>query len=652
MNHDVMDFVSAEEPKFDKTILGVFGSFQTNQSYPVNYILTSMNYREVEDLKVAAEAFDFAQVRFDEMVQRDVDQRRVNEEIVDQYLEEGTEKALFFPPLIVSVVAFDDNNNPLHKYNNSEEFIDDRGGHSFFRKRWDKHFEIELPILKSGIDVFQSENNDELPIYKNAAKIRIDSKLVKLVVIDGQHRYKAIMEYIYRHKGESKFLNLPICICFSPKAIEQNGPEDILDNLRNMFVTINNKGKQVSGHYLDLLNDNSLASHTVRLLANKWKDECADSLESKLHFIEWNQRSNATARRVNRVHSITSVSMLCESLRKSIFLNDKSVAYMYNVLKLDEIKDALEKDGSSVHDISENDFSHLQQPIIYERIENRLLEPLELLLTTPTVYKERIDSFHVAMLKAKQCADNNEPGYRSFLEVMKNFGDVDLKLHPEETKIASDEFYSLIRTDEHLENYRRLVFNQAYLKSWVAIIDSVPIFRDNLLDFTNAFIRSLEIIVFDKTKNPFSKERVYNQFTLYKGNKPNTTNYGKDCWYYLILSTFLNDKVNNVITEFTTSLGVELSELTPFHNLVIEAKNKFVDKVKEQILNDANKNWRFKEYPLSFKNELQSLDETGDAESKTKMKNLIDDKATDVFDERIEILANILGVAKKDLFSR
>ncbi|EPH6782679.1 hypothetical protein ACS0KF_001356 [Vibrio vulnificus] len=644
--NDIESELLNDLPDFDSQISGILGSFHTSASYDVNYILTTLNHKELKKLEVAASAFKFEQVNFDEMIQRDIDFNRVNDDIVRGYLESGEGKALFFPPLIVSVVGFNDDKSPKRKYIETRECIDEEKKVRVFKKRWDKHFEIEVPVVRQGHDIYRSEKNGEIRIYKNRTVLNYDSELVKLVVIDGQHRFKAIEKYLEKNTDEGKYLNVPVCVCFSPKAVENNGTEDILDTLRNMFVTINNKGKQVSGHYLDLLNDKSLSSFTVRELSNRWKNSSDDVLKSKLHFIEWNQRQDSKARRVNRPYSITTVSMLCETFRQSIFLNDKNNAFLHSILRTAEYKKELESAGDSIHDIYESQYTFDQQGILYNQIKNSLIEPIEILLTKPTVYKRKIDSYYRAvdwLLDKKE--SGNEKGISSYLSVLSDFRDVDKKIHQEETVLVSSKFNSRIDSSEHLENYSRLVFNQAYFRLWSAILDSDKLFVDDITEFTYKYIEALEEVCFSEEQRLFSKDREYNQLTLYKANKPNTTNFGKDCWFNLLAMSLLNSKSKKILESYITKKENHGSALLSLNNILESAAYDFIDKLDEEIVKDSLKNWRMKEFPISFKNELEVLDKRGSSESKIEMQELIKQRSKETYIYRLNILANVLEIS-------
>ncbi|MBE0506987.1 MAG: hypothetical protein IBX50_09755 [Marinospirillum sp.] len=637
---DVLIKFDMEEPKFDFNLMGSFGSFHTKNSYEVNYMLCSMNYKEMKTLQVAADAFQFSQVSFDEMVQREIDEKRVNNEIVGQYLEDDIGRALFFPPLIVSLVSFDDNDKPVHKYTSSYESMNVLESHKVFKKRWDRYFEIELPVVDHGIDYYKSDEYGKIVIYKNAMKLRGDSRNVKMVVIDGQHRLKAVEEYIRRHGEQKDYITLPVCICFSPKAMEQNGPEDILDTLRNMFVTINNKGKQVSGHYLDLLNDNSLASQAVRLLANKWKRETEDPLYSKLQFMEWNQRSDSQARRVNRPHSITTVSMLTDSLKMSVFEAQKT-SNLTTILNIIKDKDKFYDPDLSVYEIKEDCFTHSQKPALYRAIDERLVPSLDMLFTKPSVYGKIISSYNSAIADSYQKSQVSTPGYTSFISIMRRFGDVDKKLNADETISASTDFYKKIFSNEHSDNYTRLVFNQAYLRAWADILCLSDSFSSDIEGFTEIYILALEEICFDERRQVFSKSRLYNQNTLYKGSKPNVTRLGKDCWYYLVLTTLLSKRSLSIFSDYLKAKHDAKSELDRVVLFLTDASKEFVRIVNDEVHKDNIKNWKIKDYSGAFKRELEELESTGEI---GKLESLLNERSCEQFNERIDLLSNVIDL--------
>ena len=104
---------------FPLPIDGNFGRFKTRDSYEVNYLLSSLPIADAATyLSTAAEAFPFDAISFEEMIQRDIDYRRVQEEIVEDTLE-CSRQGRVLPPLIVAVVS-KDNDRPIVVYDHVE----------------------------------------------------------------------------------------------------------------------------------------------------------------------------------------------------------------------------------------------------------------------------------------------------------------------------------------------------------------------------------------------------------------------------------------------------------------------------------------------------------------------------------------------------
>jgi len=92
----------------------VFGRFTTAQSFELYYLLTTLRLKELDRLVTAAEAFSFAAISFEELIQRDIDFERVDKEIV-VYLESGHDSVRFFPPLLASLVPIE-GGRPIERY--------------------------------------------------------------------------------------------------------------------------------------------------------------------------------------------------------------------------------------------------------------------------------------------------------------------------------------------------------------------------------------------------------------------------------------------------------------------------------------------------------------------------------------------------------
>src|SRR5207249_1024666 len=71
---------------------------------------------DLERLEIAREAFPFEDIDFEELIQRDIDYARVDDDLVGEYLLADKEGARFFPPLLISVVPIADDGRIADRY--------------------------------------------------------------------------------------------------------------------------------------------------------------------------------------------------------------------------------------------------------------------------------------------------------------------------------------------------------------------------------------------------------------------------------------------------------------------------------------------------------------------------------------------------------
>lgn len=651
MSNEALDVYIDEEPELNQTITGFLGSFNTNESYNVNFMLSGLNVREFKLLEIASEAFKFDQVDFEEMVQRDVDTVRVQEELIDQYLKKGRNRALFFPPLIVSVIAFDKDDKPKHQFREIHEVRDGRK----IIKRWDTFFAIEAVAAEKDTGSYIKLKDEDIPIHPYASKIRYDDKKVKLIVIDGQHRFFALRTLSKTNPDLVKEIYLPICVVFSPDAMEKKGDQDVMVNLRNMFVTINNKAKEVSGHFLDLLNDHSIASFCIRELANSWKDTSDNSLTSKLQFIEWNQRAKSKSNQVNKKHSITTVSIIAEVLRKDVF-GKKNESKTYNLLKLGAKKEELEKHphSTSIDYITDSEFDIEQSYILRDLARDNIVPCLNYLLLEPSVYKQIQSNYLNALKLIDEKVSRGVEGWETFKSFLKDFKETN-KLSPEPAIIAEKEFNRTIILDSEIENYRRNVFQQAYIRVWAQVGDYLAAeYELSPLIVAKSLVASFEKLVFDYRRNLFDREQPYASLVLYdRSGKPNVSVRGKQFWTELLMSFFAEDKT---LEEFLKQLNRQSSDPIPLSDIDqirsrlkqwgIDSASNYCKEFLDKLEQDFIANWRLKEFPKPFKDRLERLLSEESAENLEEFSSLLKEKANYSFSSSIEPLLDILGIDK------
>ncbi|MDE2298514.1 MAG: hypothetical protein KGK18_10145, partial [Burkholderiales bacterium] len=131
---------------FTQTLRGTFGRFKTANSHDVQYLLTSIPIDELSELSTASALFTKDAIKFDELIQRDIDQNRVVR-IANDYLVGSANKVVFFPPLLACIVLMDASGSMQRRYEDYSETIDSATGSPVLKAVWDKDgFELSLAL--------------------------------------------------------------------------------------------------------------------------------------------------------------------------------------------------------------------------------------------------------------------------------------------------------------------------------------------------------------------------------------------------------------------------------------------------------------------------------------------------------------------------
>ena len=606
-----------EVQRFNESLDGVYGRFSTQRSYPVDYMLISLPIESMESLLcTAADAFEFSNIDFEQLIQRDVDYDRVDEEIVEKYLEVGDERVLFFPPLIVAAVAIL-KDAPIERYESvneklEPEGIEDRDQQQLITTFGQDIFEVE-------VDCSEKENGysiktavGDIGFNSYSGTFKFDRSKLKLVVIDGQHRFEALRRAKAKQKGLLDGLHMPICLVYTPAAtIDRDPSETITKDLREMFVRVNKTPKVVSGHFIELLNDKSLASIAVRGLASRWKLSDEDPVKSHLQLLEWNERSDSKARTRQRAYTVTTVSILADALRKCLSSTKRGIPQ--SLLNLQEVQEQLEEnEGMAFHQITDDKFDTAQSTILQAQLEKYVVPALDILMRESSPYQKQWSKLvsAVADIESKSA---EKPDYGDYLEeVLGRFrrcGRKDIKSR----SVVQQEFDSKFEELEDEQVYFRMVFQQGLIRIWADNVGINPVATASIL------IKALEKLVFQPRKSLFERERPYATLTLYQGTKPRVSNPGKDAWRNLLGASLLNNDVNKCledeINEECPNVAQEKIELLfeEVDKYASDRLEKFLEYLANRIDDDVSKQWRFKGYPQSLKDELLRL-ETEDKE--------------------------------------
>jgi len=621
---------------FDKQIRGFYGEFKSDKSYPLAFVQSVLPIEDIRMLKTTSEAFSTKSLDFEELIQRDIDHKRVRE-IADLYLKKGEERVLFFPPLLVSLIAIDDEQiiptfeSVKHEKDSSVKEVKSTWGGD--------RFQLLLPYDDEPTGFSYSFDSDDVNSNPYWSILKINSKRLALVVIDGQHRLSALKYLLDNadpdNRNTVRDISVPICVVFSAQAIkESTNSETINRDLRELFVRINTTSREVSGHFTILLSDKKLSSIAIRSFCDKSKVTNIDGL-SFLNLIEWNQRESKISSKINRKYSVTTIQVISDTLSTYIF-EEKKGGKTRSILNLDAHKESLEKNGDLISSISESNFTPAQIDTLRDIISDKLSGALVLLFFNPRPYKEVQESFKKSVGILNDDISKGINGAKYFKEsILGKFRDSNI-IDSEEAKVSEKRFIDNIIVNSNDKPYFSNTFQQGLIRVWAEL--SVKLSKYGLTpnDVANALIEPLNLVCFNKEYNLFDPERMYSQKIIYNGQRYIVTDRAKSNWYRLIFMSFINDRSRDLLV--TNLRGMDISsDQSDFDQIILEISKGMMDSYFEDfytvVFKDYEKNWREKEFSAQIMENLESINDKmkeGDTKSvkefKEKITSFTDDK--------------------------
>ena len=266
------------------------------------------------------EIFDFEQLEFDEIMQRDIDDARVSSELIPYLLDPHSSGFVkLFPPIIVVVLPIkEDENRPAKFYPSVEEF--------HRPARLEDQADTEYLVLRAGkvgqeVFQFQQPLLGGKPVMHDLVRLKLNTNKTRLVIVDGQHRAMALLA-LYRNLKDEwsnerrapykdyyaewtseyirqfnlKEINLPVMLCTFPELdAGYSGDFDLRKAARSIFLTLNKTARKVSDSRNILLDDSDLIAHFLRLVLSKIKDKGLRSQYSlRIHNLELDQVQDRT----------------------------------------------------------------------------------------------------------------------------------------------------------------------------------------------------------------------------------------------------------------------------------------------------------------------------------------------------------------------
>lgn len=326
-----MDIRITRTSALDLELKGSVGEFriagsqlQGEASVKVMYLSTHIGFDSanasnepmLQTLQPFRELFDYQELKFDEIMQRDIDDARVSTELIPYLLDAKAQGSIkFFPPIVAVVLpiaagakkpalrypAVTDEKVPKHEKSENEFRRIQSGAVG------EEAFQFEFPIA------------DGVEHRHDLARLRLNRNRVRLVIIDGQHRAMALLALYRNLRGDwsqeqgagfqtyysewtkeriGKFdltkLQLPIVVCAFP-SLDANyrGEMHVIRAARDMFLTLNKNARKVSSSRTTLLDDRDLISCFLRDALGEIKDRDDQSQGAmRIWNVELDQRGD------------------------------------------------------------------------------------------------------------------------------------------------------------------------------------------------------------------------------------------------------------------------------------------------------------------------------------------------------------------------
>jgi hypothetical protein len=631
---------------FNQTLRGTFGRFKTVTSREVFYLLCSVPIDDIDDLSTASDFFEADALKFEELIQRDIDRARVIR-MADGYLKATSDKVVFFPPLLACIVLFDSDGKMLHQYADANYAVFSEETGRVMRAIWDEDgFELGLALAdKKNADRRMLVNGQE-EWFHDAGQLRLNKKRAKLVVLDGQHRLEAMK--LVRNSPSKDVLagtEIPVCLVFTPSAVVGT-QEDVVENFRELFVRVNEESKRVSGHFIILLQDDSYAAIAVRELAEAWRIKRDDGL-TYLHLLEWNQRVEENTRRRTRPFSITTIGILNDILRDYLFKEHVAAT----VLLLDDVKGDLEAADASFHYADLGDQAHGPSidKIITKQIKLHLVPALDSLLLTPSPYRRFIVSVKQAFSKMKAQSEAHSAAFGALQESFARYKYTDDEIAEPVVRAVLQEFNQWIQIPESDSIYFLNAFQHGLVRTWIRLSTIMGVHGFSPAVAATLTVAGLEAYVLKGEVGYLSSAKKYTRYVLWKNEKVNFggTLWTRDAWVEITCASFLKGSVLvaaiESLGELDDQVKANLSEDIRKEGLASALRH--CRRLSSEILRNTRANISELVSPGKLL-ELQTL-QNGDEGSHKKYEAEVREIADIRYKEARDELANALGVSSK-----
>jgi len=362
----------------------------------VNSLLTSAPFSYLEnDLKILSELDEYRDLGFDLLVQRDVDDIRVNVELVSNYLDKG-DKRNFFPPIVTILI-------PTY----SSKIKDKVVSHYKFNNDT-KELEITINTDEIEVSLYYPDESDEYEDldtefnsffeqgYVLNGELSWNTQRFNAIIIDGQHRFSALNKFISNNKLDKEKCHVPInFILLQPHINNVNvAGEKFIQIAREFFIDINNNMKNVSDSRLILLDDRDLYRSAVRHSIRQynvlnhdefyaWETINGVSYLNRIpqEIVSWSESASDSDQNINlfKLAQLTSTSLLYRLFKDFILPYREGALFdaFFKVYELDDYEFSKEHEKKIENYLSKkkNSFEKRLNELIDEEKDEKERDP-------------------------------------------------------------------------------------------------------------------------------------------------------------------------------------------------------------------------------------------------------------------------------------
>ena len=292
-NNGIENFESPQQNEYTKPLLFIPGKYTLSQVGQVPYFSAVMPLQDlVNQIKLVENIPEEARITWslEELFQREIDWKRVNDELIDGYLKVQN-KLNFFNSLTIALL-------PRKGSKIEDSYGEPEYSPPTIYQNWK---EIDAGNVRVEF------NSDE-----SMGMLRWHEKRIFPVAIDGQHRLAALKEYCDDLTSEdSPELSTKIPLIFlildDRVGFEQEQGKSLIRTIREIFIDLNKHARGVAQSRIILLDDLNIQSFCVRtLLGDNVKDTSQGILP--LSMVTW-RKDDA---KFDTGHSVTTVVNLKE----------------------------------------------------------------------------------------------------------------------------------------------------------------------------------------------------------------------------------------------------------------------------------------------------------------------------------------------------